>query len=348
MEKQTKALVPSDYGLEETQATEITVGLSTIKKEREALIESFENVIQEEISEDNIPMFKALRIQIRDNRTKGILPWHKANKAYFYSGGKFVDEIKNREIQINERMEAALMSCEKHFEIQEENRLKELQSEREGLIAEFLFEGEEHREYAKMDDELWKAIFESKKKAHSEKLEAEAKAETERLAKEKAEEEARLAMVAENERLTKAAAEKERIDKIESDKRAEIEADRLKAEAAKEAKAKAEQANLKAISDAKLKAEQDAKKALEVELKAKAQAESDRMAKEKQVAEDAFKAKLEAEQLELKKGDAEKVKDLKEDLEKLKTKYSFSSAKYKKTYADVNILIDKTIDHINK
>ena len=49
MEIETKELVPSEYGLEDKQATEITIGLSTIKKEREALIESFENVIQEEI-----------------------------------------------------------------------------------------------------------------------------------------------------------------------------------------------------------------------------------------------------------------------------------------------------------
>ena len=112
-------LVPSAYGLEESQAKEITIGLSTIKKERDALIESFENVIQEEISEENIPMFKTLRLQIRDNRTKGIEPWHKSNKAYFLAGGRFVDAIKNREVQVNTRMEDALMSCEKHYEIQE-------------------------------------------------------------------------------------------------------------------------------------------------------------------------------------------------------------------------------------
>ena len=337
MEIKTKELVPSDYGLEENQASEITVGLSTIKKERDALIESFENVIQEEISEENIPMFKTLRLQIRDNRTKGIEDWHKTNKAFFLSGGRFVDSIKNKEVAVNKRMEDALMSCEKHYEIQEENRLKDLQSQREGLISEFLFEGEEHREYAKMDDELWSAIFESKKKSHLELLEAQKKAEAERVSKEKADEEARLEMIATNKRLVAEAEAKEALDKIESDKRAKIESDRL----AKEAKDKS-------VSDAKLKAEQDAKQALEDELKAKEEAEAERIAKAKQDEENAIKAKAEAEQLELKKGDSDKVQDLKNDLEALKTKYSFQSAKYKKTYTDVNNLIDKVINHINK
>jgi hypothetical protein len=252
MENNTTELVPSEYGLEEKQAKEITVGLSTVKKEREALIESFENVIQEEISEENIPMFKALRLQIRDNRTKGIETWHKTNKAYFWNGGKFVDSIRNKEVLVNQRMEDALITCEKHYELEEEKRLKELQSEREGLISEFLFEGEEHREYAKMDDELWNAIYESKKKAHIDFLAAELEA------------------------------EKERVAKVKQEK------------------------------------------------------------------EDALKAKTESGQAELKKGDSDKVQDLKSDLEELKTKYSFKSAKYKKTYSDVNILIDKVINHINQ
>ena len=330
-------IVLSSSGLEEKQEHEIKKGLSTIKKEREALIESFENVIQEEISEENIPMFKALRLQIRDNRTKGIEPWHKANKAYFWNGGKFVDSIRNKEVLINERMEKALTSCEKHFEIQEENRLKELQSEREDLISIYLFEGEEHREYAKMDDELWKAIFESKKKSHLELLEAQKKVEAERIAQEKADEEARIEMIATNKRLVAEAEAKEKADRIVENARAKVEADRL----AKEAKDKA-------ISDAKLKAEQDAKQALEDKLKAKEEAEAERIAKAKQDEENAIKAKAEAEQLELKKGDSDKVKDLKNDLEALKTKYSFKSAKYKKTYTDVNNLIDKVINHINK
>lgn len=296
---------------------------------------------------DHVPIAKRASLDL-GKICSGVKKQKEADKASLLMETRFIDALHNTVHGSARISQGEANEIVKHEADIEENRLKELQSEREGLITEFLFEGEEHREYAKMDDELWSAIFESKKKAHSDRVEAEAKAETERLAKEKADEDARLAMVAENERLRKEAEEKERIDKIESDKRAKIESDRLEAEAVKEAKAKTEQANLKAITDAKLKAAQDAKQAIEDELKAKEKAESDRIAKAKQEEAEAIKAKEEAEQLELKKGDAEKVKDLKEDLEKLKTKYKFSSAKYKKTYSDVNILIDKTIDHINK
>ena len=36
-----------------------------------------------EITEENLPVFKELRLKIRDNRTKGIEKWHKLNKAFF-------------------------------------------------------------------------------------------------------------------------------------------------------------------------------------------------------------------------------------------------------------------------
>lgn len=89
--------------------------------------------------------------------------------------------------------------------------------------------------------------------------------------------------------------------------------------------------------EAKLKTERDERERVQKELEAKAEAE--RKAKE------AEEARI---QSELNKGDAAKVKDLIHDLETLKTKYSFKSAKNKKMYADVSVLIDKVINHIKK
>jgi hypothetical protein len=56
--------------------------------------------------------------------------------------------------------------------------------------------------------------------------------------------------------------------------------------------------------------------------------------------------RLEKIQSELNKGDSDKVSDLRTDLSFLKTKYSFKSAKNSKMYSDVNLLIDKIINHI--
>ena len=100
---------PKEFGLEESKANELTSGLTTILEERKVLIDSYIETIKLEITEDNLPIFKELRLQIRDNRTKGIEPWHKVNKQFFLTGGRFVDAIKNKEVAENERMESKLM-----------------------------------------------------------------------------------------------------------------------------------------------------------------------------------------------------------------------------------------------
>ena len=120
---------PKEFGLEEKQANEIANGLKTILTEREQLIETYENVIKLEITEDSLSTFKELRLQLRDNRTKGIESWKKTNKAYFLAGGNFVQAIYNKEKAVNERMEEKLMSAEKHFENIEIERLQKLQEE---------------------------------------------------------------------------------------------------------------------------------------------------------------------------------------------------------------------------
>jgi hypothetical protein len=91
------------------------------------------------------------------------------------------------------------------------------------------------------------------------------------------------------------------------------------------------------LENERLKVEAAAREKAEHELKAQQQAEADRL------------AQIELNnQAELSKGDADKVKDLISDLEVLKNKYSFKSAKSNKMYQDVNVLIDKVINHITK
>ena len=98
----------TDYGLEKEKGKELTKGLESILLEREPLINSYNDVIELEITEENIKVFKELRLMISKNRTKGIENWHKVNKNYFLTGGRFIDAIKNKEIAENIRMEATL------------------------------------------------------------------------------------------------------------------------------------------------------------------------------------------------------------------------------------------------
>lgn len=192
-------------------------------------------------------------------------------------------------------------------------------------------------EFENMTDETFNLFVSGMEKDYNDRIEAERKAEAERIAKEKAEAEERERIRLENERLKLEAIEKE---KVMADERAKAEAERK----ALEEKARKE----KAASDAKLKAEKEENDRLQSEIRAKAEAEE--RAKRESIAK-AEKQKREEEeriQSELNKGDSEKVTDLINDLSILKTKYTFKSTKNKKMYSDLSLLVDKLINHIKK
>lgn len=198
---------PVEFGIEPVKAKEMLSGLSVIIEEREALKLSYIDVINLPITEENIEIFKDLRIKVRDNRTKGIEPWHKTNKAFYLAGGRFVDAIKNKEVLENEQMEAKLLEAEKFFENQEKERLALLKTEREAFLRPFVETIPNGLE--DLDQDVFDSFLETKKKAHLGKLEAD-RIEGERL-------------------------EKERLAEIERQKAIEDENAKLKAEA--EAKA---------------------------------------------------------------------------------------------------------------
>lgn len=176
-----------------------------------------------------------------------------------------------------------------------------------------------------LSDEDYSKLFNGAKLQSDAKIEAELKAEKERIKKIEQEKEAIEKQRLENERL-----------KAEADKREkEIEAER-KSNEEKQAKerllAKAEADKLQAENDAKLKAEQESKAKIERELKEREQAASEKKLQEQAV--------LEAE---LSKGDKDKMLDLIKDLEAIQAKYQFKSTKYKKIQNDVIGLIEKIV-----
>lgn len=142
-------------------------------------------------------------------------------------------------------------------------------------------------EFEAMSDESFDSFLSGLKSTYEAKVEAERKAEQERIAKEKIEQEAREQQRLENERL------KAEVEKREKEIEAERKANEQKL-AEERAKAKAEADRIEAESKAKLKAEQEAKAKLEAELQAKKNAE--------------IKAENERKQAELKaKAEAEKI-----------------------------------------
>lgn len=74
---------PDEFGLQAGQAEEIQKGLPEVLEARKSLEEEFNDLKELEVTEENLDLFRALRLKIRDNRTKGIDPWHKKNKEVF-------------------------------------------------------------------------------------------------------------------------------------------------------------------------------------------------------------------------------------------------------------------------
>jgi len=257
---------PKEFGLEEKEAAKITNGLTTILEERQVLIDAYKDVIELEITEENIKTFKELRLMIVKNRTTGLNVWHKTNKAYFLAGGNFVQAIYNKEVAENERMESALMEAEKHFENLEKERIATIQKERELELEKYEVENVSNLNLGYMSDEIWTNFLEGTKLSYNNKIAEQKRIEEERIAKEKAEAERIRLQEIENAKL-KAEAEK-REKEIEAERKANEEKLRIERE-----KAEVERKRIEAENNAKLKAEQEAKAKIEAELKAKKDAE---------------------------------------------------------------------------
>jgi colicin import membrane protein len=296
----TEEIKPEIFGLEITKAQEMTSGLSTTLAEREVLKNAYADVIGLEITTETLPVFKELRLKIVKNRTQGIEKWHKANKAFYLAGGRFVDAVKNKEVAVNEDMESKLLEAEKFFENQEKEKARLLNLDRIEKIRPYVQDAD-GMNFSEFDDESFddfvlgkKTRFENEKKAQE--------AENKRIEEERlAEIERQRAIKAENEKLKqeaeKARLEAEKLAKIEAEKQAKIQAqlekERLEAKAKQEeieAKAREEKSKQEAI----LKAEREAKEKLEAELKAKKEAEI-KAEKERKEADE--KARQEAEKL---------------------------------------------------
>ena len=274
---------PSDYGLDVVKAKEMTNGLSTILGERVILADAYKEVISMDITKENLSVFKGLRLRIRDNRTKGIEKWHFTNKAFYLAGGRFVDAIKNKEVLENNRMEKALLGAENHFLNLAKEELAKIQGERVLEVSKYVTL-DKVIDFSAMDEDVWEAYRDAKKKTYEKQLEAEAQIEKERQAVLQAEKDEQDRIKKENDKLRAEAKESARLAKIESDKlvkqqekeKAKIAAD-LKQRKAEEAKRLAEfEAKLKKERDASdlvKKQETEKRQKLEAELKAKKDAE---------------------------------------------------------------------------
>ncbi len=225
--------------------------------------------------------------------------------------------------------ENKLKEIENHFENLEKERLEKLQIKRVKELSEFVEDAHE-RDLSSMDEEVWIPYFNAKKQEYLDRIEAEYKAEEERQAKIEAERIENERIRVENEKLRKEAEEKERLAKIEADKRARAEAERLE----KENKERLEREEKERIEREKIQAKLDAERKEQERLKAELKAKED--------AEKKAEAEREAQrQAELSKGDEDKIADLKQELKNFKSNYSFKSKPNQ-------IMLDKVLTKIDE
>ena len=323
--------------LEKSRADQIRTTFEPMVKMLEEFESQYVDIISEsekEITKELTLKAKRVRLDIGKVRIEtGKLK--DKQKEYIKLEDKAIMGVHNILVWAVKEKEDKLKGIEDFFEIQEQKKLQALQSERAEKLSNYVDDAHE-RNLSGMDEDVWKAYFESKKKEYEDRIAAEKKAEEDRIAKEKTEAEEREKIKIENERLKKEAEAKEKQiaaekAKAEAERKAiEAKAQKERDEAARILKAEQESARIAAEKASAEKAK------LEDELKAKAEAE--RKAKEEEA------ARL---QSELNKGDADKVKDLINDLKNLKIKYVFKSEKNQKMYQNFSLLIDGVINFIN-
>lgn len=289
---------PKEFGIEETKAGELIGNLPQITAERSVLETQYNDVVRLDIEDPKTASIaRELRLKIRDNRTKGLNVWHKTTKDVFLRAGQFIDALKNREIAVNERMEENLQEIELHFERKEQARKEALKQQRSEIIKPY-FEFFPNIDLANATEEDFQKALNGAKLQFDAKVEADKKAEQERIEQQKKEAAEREAIRLENERLKKEAQAKEA--QLEAERKAAAEVQRVIEEKAKqerehaakiqaelEAKAQKERAEQERI----LQQEREAAEKLRAEIKAKEDAE-------KQAIEN---ARIEAERLEKEK-----------------------------------------------
>jgi glycerol-3-phosphate cytidylyltransferase-like family protein len=231
---------PEAFGLELVKAQDMVSGLTTTIVERSVLRDAYLDVIELPINAETLPIFKELRLKIVKNRTQGIEKWHKTNKAFYLAGGRFVDAIKNKEVLVNEEMEAKLLEGEKYFENLEKEAKRVLNLERIERVKPYI-EDAYAMDFSEMNDyDFDDFVLGKKTRFENEAKERESEAkrlEAERLSKIEKQKEIEAENAILKAKLDAERLEAQRLAKIEADKNDKLEAElKAKLDAENEAK----------------------------------------------------------------------------------------------------------------
>jgi hypothetical protein len=310
-------------------------GVSKMREQLETV------VVQDENDKTNMKLANTIRLGVRQVRLDAektfdtkraevqaqMLSYKTEDQLWLKA--KQTMQILTKEIEENARWKE---ETRQRFEAEQ----KELKTQQRMLQVSKVAPEMPRAEFENMSDESFAIFYAGIEKQYNDRIEAERKAEKERIAKEKAEAEAREQQRLENERLK---AEAEAKEKQLAEERVKAAAERK----ALEEKARKE----KADAEAKLKAERESKEKLEAELKAKAEAEQ----KAKQEAEAKAAAELKAKQDAEKKAkaapDKAKLNDFAKMLDELALP-ELKSEEANKVLSDAKTLLAKVSNFIRE
>ncbi|MGV4405290.1 hypothetical protein ACQ1PF_09670 [Ornithobacterium rhinotracheale] len=151
------------------------------------MLEDFEarynEIVAQEITEEITKQAKRLRLDISKVRIEAEKV-RKAQKEEFLRAGKAIDGVANILKWAVTEKENKLKEIERHFEILEQQRLEALQAQRAEELSPYVEDAHE-RDLAKMEEDVWNAYLQTKINDYNARIEAEKKAEEERLERER-------------------------------------------------------------------------------------------------------------------------------------------------------------------
>lgn len=295
-------LIVKESGLEKSKAQVLLTNFSNyfeIAAEWEK--KASELVVTDESQTTLMKMAKEARLFLKQKRV-AIENTRKELKEQSLREGQTIDAIAKILKNLIEPIEGHFEKQEKFAEIREDDRKQARMIERNEILSSLNYDYS-FTDTKNMSDQQFDLLVKGIKSQIQEKIEAERKAEEERIAREKAEQEERERIRIENEKLKAEAEEKERQLQKEREESAKREAE-LKARQEQELEKQREEARIEAEKQAKIRAEQQAsieaerkeKERIEAELKSKREAElkaeADKLASEKKAASAPDKQKL--------------------------------------------------------
>lgn len=174
---------PKEYGLEENKAKEIAAQFRPMLDKMEELEAEYNEVLKLPV-EDPETAAKAKEVRLKYVKVRtGTAEIHKSQKAFYLAGGRFVDGWKNAQLFASQGIEEKLKEIETYQERLEAERKEKLRAERWEQLSQY--REEEPVGLGEMEQDVFDALLAGAKANHEAVLEAERKAEAERIEKER-------------------------------------------------------------------------------------------------------------------------------------------------------------------